>query len=376
MDLGLSGEQEALQRSIRSLCDDRFTTAAMRTCENDPAAALAIYDDLYALGLSGILISEDAGGLGLTMTDMVVAQGELGRALVPMLFSESAVLAASLLAGSTDAVAREILAALATGEKRASCAWQDHARLPVEAVQTTRLSPTGDLGVLNGEKVFVPEPALADYILVHASDETGAPALCIVERTAPGITVTDQANMADLALTGLRFAHTPALAIAARGDAALMAWTKALSAMKIAVAAQAIGGAQQTLDMARDYAVTRQQFGQPIGAFQSIAHYLADAAVNVEGARMLVYRAAAAHDQGDPVTTWADMAKMKACQVYRDVSALSIQIHGGIGFTLEADPQLYFRRAKHLQLMYGDPLDLQERAGEALITGTHKVLDA
>ena len=78
----------------------------------------------------------------------------------------------------------------------------------------------------------------------------------------------------------------------------------------------------------------------------------------------------------DPAGTWADMAKMKACQVYRDVSALSIQIHGGIGFTLEADPQLYFRRAKHLQLMYGDPLDLQERAGDALIAGTHKVLEA
>ncbi len=376
MDLSLSGEQEALQRSIRSLCEDRFTTAAMRACEDDPTAASAIYENLYALGLGGILIREEAGGLGLDMTEMVVAQAELGRALVPLLFTESTVLAATLLADSGDETARSVLAALAAGEKHATCAWQESGRMPLEASQATRLTTIGGTARLSGEKCFVPEVRLADYILVHASDDAGSPALCLVERGAAGIAVSDQPNMADLAMADLRFADTSVLAVAAHGDAAMAAWYRALTAMKIAIAAQAIGGAERALTMARDYAATRQQFGQPIGAFQSIAHYLADAAVNVEGARMLVYRAASAADDGDPAGTWADMAKMKACQVYRDVSALSIQIHGGIGFTLEADPQLHFRRAKHLQLMYGDPLDLQERTGDALIAGTHKVLEA
>lgn len=376
MDLSLSGEQEALQRSVRSLCEDRFSTAAMRVCEDDPAAASAIYEALYALGLGGILIREENGGLGLGMTEMVVAQAELGRALVPLLLTESAVFAATLLADSTDETARGVLAALATGEKRATCAWQESGRGPLAASQATRLTMTGGTARLSGEKSFVPEARLADCILVHAHDHAGNPALCLVECGAAGIAISDQPNMADLAMADLRFTDTPVLAVAAQGGAALAAWDRAQTAMKIAIAAQAIGGAEKALTMARDYAATRQQFGQPIGAFQSIAHYLADAAVNVEGARMLVYRAASAADDGDPAGTWADMAKMKACQVYRDVSALSIQIHGGIGFTLEADPQLYFRRAKHLQLMYGDPLDLQERAGYALIAGTHKVLEA
>ena len=376
MDLSLSGEQEALQRSIRSLCEDRFSTAAMRACEDDPTAASAIYEAFYALGLGGILIREEDGGLGLGMTEMVVAQAELGRALVPLLFTESTVLAATLLADSTDETARGVLAALATGEKRATCAWQESKRAPLEGPQATRLTTASGAARLSGEKCFVPEVRLADFLLVHASDDAGRPALCLVERGAAGIAISDQPNMADLAMADLRFTDTPVLATAAHGDAALAAWDRALTAMKIAIAAQAVGGADKALTMARDYAATRQQFGQPIGAFQSIAHYLADAAVNVEGARMLVYRAASAADDGDPAGTWADLAKMKACQVYRDVSALSIQIHGGIGFTLEADPQLYFRRAKHLQLMYGDPLDLQERAGHALIAGTHKVLEA
>lgn len=377
MDLGLTGEQDALQRSVRSLCEDRFTTTAARTCEDNPGVQPAIYDDLYGLGLGGILIAEQAGGLGLGMTDMAVVQSELGRALVPMLFSESTVLASTLLAGSDNDTAKALLAALVMGEKRAVCAWQDAEHSPAGGAQSARIAAAGyDTFTLTGDKSFVADAPFADTILVLASDENGDAVLCIVEAGAAGIAATAQPNMADLSLGHLRLAQTPVLAVVERGEAALAAWDKALTAMKIAVAAQAVGGAQQALDMAREYASTRQQFGQPIGAFQSIAHYLADAAVNVEGARMLVYRAAAAYDDGDPVATWADMAKMKACQVYRDTSALSIQIHGGIGFTLEADPQLYFRRAKHLQLMYGDPLDLQERTGQALIAGTHKVLEA
>lgn len=377
MDLGLTGEQDALQRSVRSLCEDRFPTAAARSCEDNPAVLPTIYDDLYALGLGGILIAEQAGGLGLGMTDMVIVQSELGRALVPMLFSESAVLAASALGRSDSDAAKDLLAALATGEKRAVCAWQNSDRSAPGGTQSARIEVTPDgTFTLDGDKSFVADTAFADSILVLASDDRGDAALCLVDSAAAGITASALPNMADLSLANLHFSEVPVVAVAARGDAARAAWDRALTAMKIAIAAQAVGGAQQALDMAREYASTRQQFGQPIGSFQSIAHYLADAAVNVEGARMLVYRAAAAYDDGDPVATWTDMAKMKACQVYRDTSALSIQIHGGIGFTLEADPQLYFRRAKHLQLMYGDPLDLQERTGAALIAGTHKVLEA
>lgn len=373
MDLSISEEQDALQRSVRALCDDRFPTSAVRACEQNPAAASAIYDDLFAMGLGGILIDENAGGLSLGLTEMVVTQMELGRALVPMLFAESTVLTSGILAHSNDAAVRALLPQLASGEKRASCAWQEQGRPLPNSAQATQLS---DGGTLDGTKVLVADADMVDYLIVLASDTAGQNAWCLVARDAAGIERVDLPNMADLSMANVTFVQTPVLATIARGDAATAAWEQAQTAMKIAIAAQAVGGAEKALEITRDYACTRQQFGQPIGAFQSIAHYLADAAVNVEGARMLVYRAAAAADHGEPAETWADLAKMKACQVYRDVSALAIQIHGGIGFTLEADPQLYYRRAKHLQLMYGDPLDLQERAGEALISGTHKVLEA
>ncbi|WP_170304589.1 acyl-CoA dehydrogenase family protein [Croceicoccus estronivorus] len=376
MDLSLTGEQEALQHSVRSLCEDHFTTAMVRACEDDAAQAAAIYDLLFAMGIGGIAIDEAAGGLSLGLTELVVAQSELGRALVPMLFTESTVMAARILANSGNDAAKALLASLAAGQTFASCAWQEDGRPALDAPQAVAASGQASSLVLNGTKTFVPEASRADILLVHASDPTGVLLLCIVERDARGISFTELPNMADLSMASVTFDNTPVMITAASGQEAIGAWEAGLTAMKIAIAAQAVGGAQRILEMTRDYACTRHQFGQPIGSFQSIAHYLADAAVNVEGARMLTYRAAAAADDGDPAATWADLAKMKATQVYRDVSALGIQVHGGIGFTLEADPQLFYRRAKHLQLMYGEPLDLQERAGAALIAGTHKVLEA
>lgn len=376
MDLSLTGEQEALQHSIRSMLEDKFPTSAARACELDPGNASGIYHELFKMGIGGILVDEDAGGLSLGLTDLAVTQVELGRALVPMLFAETTVFATKLLSGSQDEAARNILASIASGSATASCAWQEADRNGIGSVPNTLLTE-GEGGLrVSGEKMFVPEAGLADYLLVHARDSNGDVALCIVERTAPGITITDLPNLADLAMATIRFENAPVLALAGKGKSVTNSSEEALSAMQLAVAAQAVGGTERILEITREYASTRTQFGQPIGGFQAIAHMLAEAAVNLEGARLLVYRAAAAADEGESWISWAGMAKLKACQAYRDISAIAIQIHGGIGFTLEADPQLFYRRAKHLQLMYGEPLDLQERIGDALIAGSHRVLEA
>lgn len=365
MDLTLTGEQEMLARSLRSLCEKEFPASAVRACEQDPGRAADFYRELFALGLGGMIASPEDG---LTVTDVVVAHIELGRALVPLLFAESTVFAAGVLLASGGAP--EVLDGIASGETRVTNAWLEQG-----AAESVRLSPDGK--TISGRKILVPEVGLADHLIVLARTADGAPALALVDARASGVDCADQPNLADLALSRVAFANAPVRAVLARGAAAAAAFGKGLALMRVAVAAQAVGAAAFALDVARDYALTRQQFGRPIGSFQAIAHYLADAAVSVEGARMLAFRAAAALDaEEDPIDrTWADIAKYKACAVFRDVSALSIQIHGGIGFTLEADPQLYYRRAKHLQLMYGAPSELEEAVGGDLIAGRHKVLE-
>jgi alkylation response protein AidB-like acyl-CoA dehydrogenase len=133
----------------------------------------------------------------------------------------------------------------------------------------------------------------------------------------------------------------------------------------IMLAAQAIGGARYALDITVQYAKDREQFDKPLGAFQAIAHYLADAVTAVDGAETLVYEAAWARADGRSIAQLAPMAQLFACKTFRDVTAMAQQVFGGVGFTLEYDIQLFFRRAKQLQISWWD-----DRALEELIAAT------
>jgi alkylation response protein AidB-like acyl-CoA dehydrogenase len=128
----------------------------------------------------------------------------------------------------------------------------------------------------------------------------------------------------------------------------------------ILLAAWAVGAADRTQEITVQYAKDREQFGKPIGAFQAIAHYLADRQAELDGARTLVHEAAWARATGRPVTRLAPMAKLFAARVLREVTATAQQVHGGNGFTLDYDVQLYFRRAKALQVSWWADRDLEE----------------
>ena len=133
------------------------------------------------------------------------------------------------------------------------------------------------------------------------------------------------------------------------------------------LAAQAIGGARAALELTTQYAKDREQFDKPLGAFQAIAHYLADASTNVEGGEILVHEAAAALAQGQSIDQLAPMAKLFAGRTYREVTAMAQQVFGGVGFTLEYDIQLYFRRAKQQQISWWDDRALEERVAACVL---------
>jgi alkylation response protein AidB-like acyl-CoA dehydrogenase len=132
-------------------------------------------------------------------------------------------------------------------------------------------------------------------------------------------------------------------------------------------AAAAIGGAQKALEMTAEFAKERHQFGKPLAAFQALSHYMADASTHIDGGRVLVWEAAWAAREGKSLSRLAPMAKLFACQTYRDATATFEQIWGGVGFTVEYDIQLFFRRAKQLQLSWFDTRTLEELvAGDVL----------
>ena len=145
----------------------------------------------------------------------------------------------------------------------------------------------------------------------------------------------------------------------------------------ILLGAWAVGGAEKALDMTVQYSKEREQFDKPLAAFQALAHYMADCAKEVAGADIMVIEAAWNHAQGRSIDRLAPLAKLDACSTFRDTTAKCIQIYGGYGFTMEYDMQLFFRRAKQLQINWWDTRYLEELvAADVLDTEGETVADA
>ena len=226
--------------------------------------------------------------------------------------------------------------------------------------------------VLNGVKWHVPfaSAATAMNVLARTGDGDRDVDLFVVDAGAAGVTMNQQLTIASDTQYEVTFSdvRVPASARIGAAGSGWETWHETMLDGIVMLAAQAVGGARYALDITVQYAKDREQFDKPLGAFQAIAHYLADAVTAVDGAETLVYEAAWARANGRPIDRLAPMAKLFACKTYRDVTATAQQIFGGVGFTLEYDIQLYFRRAKQLQVSWWD-----DRRLEALIAAS--VLD-
>ena len=179
----------------------------------------------------------------------------------------------------------------------------------------------------------------------------------LVDPNAPGVELTQQQTISSDTQFRVDFDGAAGEPLASGGWSV---WDEVMHDGIVLLAAQAAGGARHALEITVQYAKDRQQFDKPLGAFQALAHYLSDAVTTVDGAETLVYEAAWARDAGRPVTRLAPMAKLFACQTFRDVTAMAQQVFGGVGFTVEYDIQLYFRRAKQLQISWWDDRYLEE----------------
>jgi alkylation response protein AidB-like acyl-CoA dehydrogenase len=277
-----------------------------------------------------------------------------------------------LLRAGTDEQKQEWIPRIVAGDAILTTAWLEPGNgFAPRGVQTTARAD-GDGFVLDGVKWHVPfaSAATATIVLARTGDGDSDIDLFLVDASAAGITHDQQVTIASdtqyaVALSGVR---VPASARIGGAGSGWATWHETLLDGIVMLAAQAVGGARYALDITVQYAKDREQFDKPLGAFQAIAHYLADAATAVDGAETLVYEAAWARANGESIERLAPMAKLFACKTFRDVTATAQQIFGGVGFTLEYDIQLYFRRAKQLQITW-----LADRELEELVAAT--VLD-
>ena len=363
MDLDLTPEQELLRDTVRGMCAKHASLDVVRRMEDDPVGfPEKFWLQLAELGLLGLTLPEAWGGSGMSMLDAVVVYQELGRALAPSPHFASSVISGGVLArAGTDQQRKAWLPAIAAGDAIITPAWlEPGGGFGPEGVQL-RASNDGDGWRLAGSKRHVPFARGADRLLVLA--RTGEEiVLLLVDPGAPGVALDQQHTIASDTQYRVDFdeVRVGADALVGTTDGGWPAWDAVMHDGIVLLAAQAVGGARHALDMTVQYAKDRRQFDKPLGAFQAIAHYLADAVAAVDGAETLVWEAAWARDAGRSHARLAPMAKLFACKTFRDVTAMAQQVFGGVGFTVEYDIQLYFRRAKQLQLSWWDDRYLEE----------------
>jgi alkylation response protein AidB-like acyl-CoA dehydrogenase len=363
LDLDFTPEQDMLRAMVRGLCAEHAPPGVVRELEDDPVGIAAdLWKRLAAADLCGLLVPAEHGGSGMTALDGVVVYEELGRALAPTPHFVSCVVSAgALVAGGTAAQRTDWLPRLAAGEAVLTPAWlEPDGGFGPRGVQAGA-TPDGDGFRLSGIKRHVAFAAAADRLLVPArtGEAPGDVDLFLVAPDAPGVTLGQQLSVASdtqyrVDLDGVRVDGADRL------TGGWAAWEEARDDALILLAAWAVGAADHVQEITVQYAKDREQFDKPIGAFQSIAHYLADRQAELDGARTLVHEAAWARATGRSVARLAPMAKLFAGRVARDLTATAQQIHGGNGFTLDYDVQLYFRRAKALQLSWWGDRYLEE----------------
>jgi alkylation response protein AidB-like acyl-CoA dehydrogenase len=372
MRFGLSEDQLAMKKAARDFLDRAAPIADVRKAIETPDGFdRATWSTLAAeLGFTSLPFAEADGGLGLSWVEVAVVMEEMGRALLPGPYLGSVCLAgAAIEAAGRREQRAEWLGKIASGTI-ATLVSTDAQGSPTAIGTTITARPTNGELVLEGEAGFVVDGVAAEVLIVaaRAPGSTGADGLTLiaVEAGAVGVsrhpiaTMDRTRRLAHVRFEGVRVPAANALGEPGDGHSALV---RALDVAAVALAAEQVGGAERCLELAVDYAKTRQQFGRAIGSFQAIKHACADMLVDVEMARAAAWYGAFAAGEQDPgeLARAASQAKAVASDAYFRNASRSIQIHGGIGFTWEHDAHLHFKRARAAATLLGDPAYHRDR---------------
>ena len=338
MDFTFTEDQLALRDAIHKFLMVEAAPEMLREIwETQTGRSAELRAKLADQGLTALSVPEAYGGMGLGDLDWVLIQQELGYYAIPDSLAATAYLAVHLLKGLPD------------GNKLKD-EW-----LPKVAAGNARIA------VGNGVNPFVADAANADLLLLGHHDE--------VHALKPAQVQLEHQPSIDASRRLYKVSWTPSeftrVCDAQQGQPL---WLGLLDRAGVAIAAQLLGLAQRMLDLGTDYAAQRKQFGKPIGSFQAVKHHLADVTVKIEFARPVVQRAAHSLATGHPLASvHVSQARLAAGEAARLAARKSIQVHGAMGYTWEADLQMFMKRAWALDSAWGDAIFHKARVADAIL---------
>jgi alkylation response protein AidB-like acyl-CoA dehydrogenase len=373
MDFDLSKPQKLLKNSAREFLSRECQAKRVRELmETETAHDDRLWQAIADQGWTGLLIPEEHGGLGLGLVELAAVAEEMGRACLPGAFLSTLTAAALIERAGNREQRAKYLEPIAAGELKATIALlEEGASWDVDSVQLEATCGDGNFRI-TGRKLFVPDADVSDILICVARDGDSL-ALLPIERGADGLSVKPMLTMDgtrkvyEVALEGVSVSEADALG--ADGDAR-GALSGALEVATTALCAEMTGGMQWVLDTTVEYAKTRQQFGRAIGSFQAVQHQCADMLLMTESARSAAYYAAWTLTENDRAASVAvSIAKAYCSDAYREVGNRGVQVHGGIGFTWEHDLQLYYKRSKSSETLFGDATFHRERIARLIVDG-------
>lgn len=375
MDFEFTDEQQALRDALRRWVDKGFAFERRHALAKAGGATREVWRELAALGLTGLTVAPEHGGMGLGAVEAMVVGEELGRGLVNAPWAQAALLAPALLAAAPPPLRAAWLPKIADGSALVIPALQERsARYRVCHVQTRAAHSEAGGWRISGAKGVVPAGDEADAFVLAArtaGDDDAAPGigLFLVERGAEGLGLRGYPTQDGARAAELTLAATPARMIDA--DAA-QSLSLASDLGIAASAAEGVGLMERLLEITLEYMRTRHQFGVPIASFQALRHRVAELKMALELGRSMSYYATLSLGAPEPQRRRAlSQAKLQLGQSMRLVGQQCIQLHGGIGVTDEYVASHFFKRLTMLELAFGDSLHhlgevsarMQDKAG-------------
>jgi alkylation response protein AidB-like acyl-CoA dehydrogenase len=327
MNFDYTDDQQAIKSTARDFLAARYKPEKLRELAEAGEYDDAIWTEIAELGWPGIFVDEGHGGQDLGQVELTIVQEELGYALAPTPFFSNAAAGLAIAHGGSDAQRDRWLPGIASGEGR------------------------GTVGVVSNGGALVPDADTAELVVLVDNGSATA-----FETSAV------QAEPVDTIDSTRRFFRVEANG---GGEPLEGDVDGALQRIEVALAAELVGVAQRTMEMAVEYAKERQQFGRPIGAYQAVSHRCAQMLLETEGARACtLYASWAADHEPESLPLAASMAKAYASDAGWRVTASSLQVHGGIGFTWEHNLHFFLKRARTDGALFGSAREHRDRVAE------------
>lgn len=363
MDIGLSEEQEILKASACDFLARECPKKLVKELdESDKGYSPELWRKMAELGWMGLVFPEEYDGGGGTFRDLVVLLEEMGYNILPGPFFSTIVLGGlPILKAGSEEQKKKFLSRIARGELILTMALTETTASYDASAIAVKASPRNSEYSINGTKLFVTDANVADYLLcVARTKETANPqtgiTIFVVDAKTPGIKCTLLETLArdkqnEVVFDNVNVAKENIVGGLDQGWPVIQ---DTLEKAAVAKCAEMVGGAQAALEMAVNYAKERIQFNRPIGTFQAVQHYCANMVTDVDGARYITYKAAWKLSEGLPATKSVAMAKAWVGDAYQRVTILGQQVFGAIGFTMDHDMHLYYRRARAGAMAFGN----------------------